>query len=54
MAKPKPDTLYIRLTTEAKRAFEARAERNGRSVSDVARELITAWCEGRVTVHPHE
>jgi len=54
MAKPKTDVIYVRAAPEAKAAFVARAERNGRSVSDVLRELVTAWGEGRVTIQPRE
>ena len=54
MAEPKTDVLYVRASPEVKAAFQARADRNGRSISDVLRELVTAWSENRVTIHPHE
>jgi hypothetical protein len=50
----KNDVIYVRTTQEGKRAFVERAERNGRSVSDVLRELVTAWGEGRVTIQPRK
>lgn len=46
--------IYVRCLPEVKRAFVSRAYRNGRKASDVVRELIIAWTEGRVTVTPHE
>ena len=48
------DRLWVRAAPEVKRAFIAKAERNGRSASDVLRELITAWIDGRVVIQPHE
>lgn len=54
MAEPKTEPLYIRVPIDLKQAFMAKAERNGRSTSDVLRELVTAWCEGRAIIHPHE
>ena len=54
MAEPKTEPLYVRASAELKAAFMAKAERNGRSISDVLRELVTAWTDGRVTIHPHE
>lgn len=54
MSDPKTEAIFVRTSPEVKRAFAARAARNGRSISDVLRELVTAWGEGRVTVNPHE
>lgn len=53
MSDPKKEVIFVRTSPEVKHAFAARAERNGRSVSDVLRELVAAWSEGRVTIHPH-
>ena len=53
MSRVKNEVIYVRTTPEVKAAFEARAERNGRSMSDVLRELVIAWGEGRVTINPH-
>lgn len=46
--------IYVRTSPEVKRAFVSRAYRNGRKSSDVIRELVIAWTEGRVTITPHE
>lgn len=54
MGRIKNEVIYVRASPEVKRAFEARAERNGRSISDVLRELVAAWGEGRVTIEPHQ
>lgn len=50
----KDDVIYVRTSPKVKATFSARAERNGRTVSDVLRELVQAWGEGRVTIHPHQ
>lgn len=50
----KNDRLWARASPEMKAAFIAKAERNGRSPSDVLRELAQAWLDGRVVVMPHE
>ena len=54
MTAPKNDRMWLRATPELKTAFIAKAERNGRSPSDVLRELISAWLDGRVIIQPHE
>ena len=48
------DRIWVRADPETKRNFFAKAERNGRTPSDVLRELIAAWIDGRVVIHPHE
>ena len=48
------DRLWVRVSPEMKREFVAKAERNGRSASDVLRELTIAWIDGRIQVQPHE
>ena len=48
------DRIWLRASPEMKREFVAKAERNGRSPSDVLRELITAWIDGRIVIQPHE
>ena len=51
MTKPKTATLYLRVRTDTKQAFAAKAEVHS-TVSDVLRELVLAYVEGRVTVTP--
>ena len=46
--------IWVRVDPEMKHRFFAKAERNGRTPSDVLRELIAAWIDGRVVVQPHE
>ena len=46
--------LWFRAPPEMKREFIAKAERNGRTASDVLRELAIAWMDGRVVIQPHE
>lgn len=54
MSHPKTEMLFTRASPEVKRAFVLKAERNGRTTSDVLRELVTAWVDGRVVIQPHE
>lgn len=54
MPRTKNDVLFVRVSEETKAAFTGRCERNGRSASDVLRELVNAWSEGRVTIQPHK
>lgn len=53
MDTPKNDRLWVR-ASPWKAAFITKAERNGRTASDVLRELAIAWLDGRVTIQPHE
>ena len=50
----KNELIWVRVSSDAKSAFIAKAERNGRTASDVLRELTLAWIDGRVTIAPHE
>ncbi len=54
MGEPKTVMLFTRCSAEFRASFHGKAERNGRNVSDVLRELATAWVEGRITIHPHD
>jgi plasmid stability protein len=54
MDDSKTEVIFVRCLPDVKQSFAARAKRNGRSVSDVLRELVTAWGEGRVTITPHK
>lgn len=50
----KNELIWVRTSPEVKSEFFARAKRNGRTSSDVLRELVTAWIDGRVVITPHE
>lgn len=49
--KSKDSTLYVRVTDETKRKFFKVTAKFG-GPSDVLRELVIAFVEGRVTVSP--
>lgn len=49
--KPKSEAIYLRVTPETKRRFSEVASRFG-TPSEVLRELVNAFIEGRVTVMP--
>lgn len=46
----KESRLAVRLPMETAKAFDARAERHGRTRSEMLRELVTAFTEGRVKI----
>ena len=48
------DRIWVRVDPETKRRLFSKAERNGRTPSDVLRELITAWIDGRTIIQPHD
>ena len=50
--EPKTDTLLVRVTPSTKRQFNEAAERFGMLPSEVLRELVTGFLEGRVKVSP--
>ena len=50
--EPKSVALYVRVTPEFKMKFEAKAAEFKMHSSDLVRELVTAFVEGRVTVTP--
>ena len=52
--EPKSAALYVRVTPETKLLFEARAAEFKMHSSDLMRELVMAFIEGRVTVSPPE
>lgn len=52
--KPKSEALYARVTPETKQRFAEVAARFGLTPSDVLRELVVGFIEGRVTVMPPE
>ena len=49
---PKSQALYARVTVETKMRFAEVAARFDLSPSDVLRELVIGFIEGRVTVTP--
>lgn len=49
---PKTEALYIRVTPETKHLLVAKAVEFKMHSSDLVRELVTAFIEGRVTVTP--
>ena len=49
--KPKSDALYLRVTPETKMRFAQEAARFG-TPSDVLRELVIGFIEGRVIIEP--
>lgn len=51
MKQPRSEALYLRVTPDTKQRFVEKASRYG-TPSDVLRELIMAFVEGRVTLHP--
>ena len=51
MAKPKSAVLYMRVTPELKQAFTKKAKPYG-TASEVLRELVLAYIDGRLTVSP--
>lgn len=51
--KPKTTALYLRVRTETKEAFTAKAEQYG-TPSEVLRELVLAYIDGRVHVTPRQ
>lgn len=51
--KPKTDALYVRVAPETKKRFAEVAARFG-TPSEVLRELVIGFIEGRVTVMPPE
>lgn len=50
--KPKSKALYARVTDETKQRFAEAAARFDLTPSDVLRELVIGFIEGRVTVMP--
>ena len=50
--KPKSDALYVRVTPETKKRFAEVAARYQETPSDVLRELVLGFIEGRVTILP--
>lgn len=54
MSEPetKTDALFVRISPDTKRRFAAAAERFGMSASELTRELVMGFIEGRVTVTP--
>jgi hypothetical protein len=48
---PKTSVIYLRVTADMNRRFKAAASRYGYP-SDVLRDLIRGFIEGRVTVNP--
>jgi hypothetical protein len=52
-SKKKSDAIYVRVTPETKQAFnEEAAKFEPLSPSDVLRELVIGFIEGRVTIIP--
>ena len=51
MKQPKTEAIYLRVTPELKQRFTETASRYG-TLSDVLRELIAAFVDGRVTLTP--
>lgn len=46
----KESRFAVRLPIETAEAFDARAAKHGRSRSEMLRELVTAFTEGRVKI----
>lgn len=51
MKQPKTEAIYLRVTPTLKQHFTETASRYG-TPSDVLRELILAFVEGRITITP--
>lgn len=49
--KPKSSQIHVRLQPEVKQAFAAKAEPLG-TMSDVLREMVLGYIDGRVTIKP--
>lgn len=49
---PKTETLIARISPEIKLKLAELAARLDLTSSDVVRELVTGFCEGRVTISP--
>lgn len=49
--KPKTDTIHIRVSPETKNQFHDKCIRLG-GTSEVLRELVIGFIEGRVTITP--
>lgn len=53
MKQPKDAALYVRVTPETKQAFHDEAAKfEPLSASDVLRELVVGFIEGRVSIIP--
>ena len=49
---PKTEALYVRVTPDTKHQLVVKATEYKMHSSDLVRELVTAFIEGRVTVAP--
>ena len=54
MTQPKSEMLFVRVSPEAKMRFTERAARFDMTASELVRELVTGFIEGRVTIVPPE
>lgn len=50
--KPKSTVIYHRVTPDTKQAFNEMSAQFGMTPSEVLRELVLGFIEGRVTVSP--
>lgn len=51
MSDPKTKTFYLRVTEVEKRDFDTAASKYGKP-TEILRELIVGFTEGRVIIHP--
>lgn len=54
MSQPKTEMLHARVSSQVKTRFEEVAARLDLSASELVRELVTGYIEGRVSIIPPE